>query len=225
MLPIMSKYDLDRESIIQRNKDMYRHFNKLNLIQNRKNLYLPKIKLNKSLTNKEKIKRNNNLILYYIEKNNANFHNKINQIYMRPNKSSLNERIIKNLLKQKKITRENSRKVKLNFLTKTNDKIKKRINNVHPIINHKKLKLEYLESRKIYDLNRKLKPCLSWENNFFTKEDYSYMEKYRNQFSENNKSYRSNKSINNSSSTKKLSKLKKIKYKKLGFSMNTSKIK
>ena len=216
MLSINSPFELDRESIILRNNDMYKHFDKLNLIQNRKNIYLPKINLRKASPNKNRIKNNNNLLLFYIEKENKKLTNKINQIYMRPNKRTLNENILKNFMKQQKYTRENSRKIKLDLLTKTNNEIKKRINNVHPIINHKKLKLEYLESRRIYHLNRKLKPCLSWGNIYFTKEDYSYM----NQFSENNKSR------NNSSSPKKqLIKLQRIKFKKLGLSMNTSKIK
>ena len=216
MVSINSPFELDRESIILRNNNMYKHFDKLNLIQNRKNIYLPKINLRKTSAIKNKIKNNNNLLLFYIEKENKNLTNKINQIYMRPNKRSFNEKIMKNLLKQRKFTRENSRKIKLNLLIKTNNEIKKRINNVHPMINHKKLKLEYLESRRIYHLSRKLKPCLSWGNSYFTKEDYSYI----NQFSENNKSR------NNSSSPKKhLIKLKKIKFKKLGLSISSAKIK
>ena len=214
MLPITPPFEFDKESMIIRNNDMYKHYNKLSLIENRKNIYLPKIKINKFSQNNKNSKRNN-LLLFFIEKENEKLNKKINQINLRQNNKSLDERRINDLLKQKKITRENSRKFNLKLLNKKNIEIKNRIKNVHPIINHNKLKLEYLESRKIYDLNRKIKPCFSFGNSCFTQEDYSYMEKYGNKFSENN-----NKNSNNSSSSKELNKLKKIKIRKLGISLS-----
>ena len=222
MLPIYIPFELDRESMILRNNEMYKHYNILNKIGKRKNIYLPKIQLLRFPPSK--IKNNNhNLNLLSIEKENEKLNNKIVQINMRPNKKTINEKIISNLLKQRKNTRENTRKIKLNLLTKTNNEIKNRIKNVHPFINNKKLKLEYLESRRIYLLNRKLKPCLSWGNSYFTKEDYSYMNKFGKKLSER-KDHNKNHS-NNSSSSKDLIKLKKIKFKKLGLSMSSAKIK
>ena len=215
MLPITTPFELDKESMILRNNNMYKHYNQLNLIQNRKNIYLPKIQLPKSPQNKKKIKINKNLVLFSIEKENEKLNNKINQINKRINNRELNERIFNVFLKKQKSTRANTRKIKYDLLIKTNNEIKNRIKNVHPIINHKTLKLQYLESRRIYHLNRKLKPCLSWGNNYFTKEDYCYMEKFGK---------KKNKSLNNSSSSSKdLIKLKKIKIKKLGFSMSPTK--
>ena len=54
--------------------------------------------------------------------------------------------------------------------------IKKRINNIHPVINHNELNLQYLKTREIYKLNQKLKPCLSCGNNCLTMDDYSIIE-------------------------------------------------
>ena len=223
-------FEFDKESIIQRNKDMYKHYSKLSLIQNRKNAYLPKINIHKFSQNKTKFKSkskkknkinnknktNKNFLLLFVEKDNEKINNKINEINMRPNKKAFNEKILKNLLKQQKYTKEKTQKRKMDLLIKTNNEIKNRIENVHPVINHKNLKLQYLESRRLYHLKRKIKPCLSWGNTFFTKEDYTYMEKYRN------------KSLNNTSSSidiKDIIKLNKIKSKKLGFSMSLTKIK
>ena len=223
MLRINIPFELDRESMILRNKEMYKHYNNLNQIEKRKNIYLPKIELHKFDLNKIKI-NNNNLHLLSIEKDNEKLNNKINQINKRPNKKSINEKIINIILKQRQNTIENTRKIKLGLLIKTNNEIKNRIKNVHPFINNKKLKLEYLESRRIYLLNRKLKPCLSWGNSYFTKEDYSYIEKFGKKFIERNKN-KNHSNNNNSSSSKELIKLKNLKFKKLGLSMSSSIIK
>jgi len=235
-----SPFEFDKESMIQRNKDMYKHFSKLNFIKNRKNTYLPKINIHNVSPNKSKTKSKSksknkvknkiinknkthkNFPLLFIEKDNEILNNRINEIYMRPKKKAFNEKILKNLLKLRKHIRENTRKSNLDLLLKTNNEMKNRIKNVHPVINHKDLKMQYLESRKLYDLKRQLKPCLSWGNTFFTKEDYSYMEKYRNILSDRNKS------LNNTSSSKDIKdiiKLNKIKSKKLGFSMSLTKTK
>ena len=223
MLPIYIPFELDRESMILRNNEMYKHYNILNKIEKRKNIYLPKIQLQRLAPNKIKNNNNNLNLLSSIEKENEKLNNKIIQINMRPNQKSINAKIINNLLKQRKHTRDNTRKIKLNLLLKTNNEIKNRIKNVHPFINNKKLKLEYLESRRIYLLNRKLKPCLSWGNSYFTKEDYSYIKKFDKKLSERNDYNKSH--SNNSSSSKDIIKLKKIKFKKLGLSMSSAKIK
>ena len=213
MLSINVPFELNKESMILRNNDLFKHYDKLNFIKNRKNIYLPKIKIKKHLfsPNNNKSKISKNFLHLTIEKENQKFNNKINEINMRKNKNSLNQKIIKKLLKEKKLSRENNRKMEFDLLAKTNTKILNRIKNVHPIINHKELKLQYLETRKVYHLSRKLKPCFSWEN-IFTKQDYSYMEKFGNT--------KRNNSLNNSSSSNEKIKLIKIRLKKLGLSMN-----
>lgn len=218
MLPLNSPFELDRELIILRNNSMYKHFSKLNLIRNRNNKYLPKIKIKYQNKNKNKI--NNNLLLFSIKKENEALNNKINQIRISRNKKYIIENKNNKILKQRNNTRENVRKYQLDLLIKTNNEIKNRIKNVHPVINHKKLIMDYLESRKIYYLNRKIKPSLSWGNDYFTKEDYSYMEKYENNISEQNK-----KALTKSSFYEKNIKLKRIKLKKLGLSISGTKIK
>ena len=222
MLSIKTPFELNKESMILRNNDMYKHYNKLNLIKNRKNIYLPKINICPFFHNKykniNKNKTNKNLLLFDLDKDNEKFNNRINQIKTRQNKRALNEIIFNVLLKQNKNSRDNRRKIKLDLLIKSNNDIKNRIKNIHPMINHKALKLEYLESRRIYHLNRKLKPCLSWGNIYFTKDDYSYMEKFGKKFHEKNY-----KSSNNSPLSKKIIKLNNIKVKKLGLSMSASK--
>ena len=215
MKSINTPFELNIESMIIRNNEMYRHYNQLNSIKNRKNIYLPKIKIQKKILSPKN--KSKNFSLLSIEKENQKFNSKINEINMRKNKSKINIKLINTLLKQIKTTRENSRKIELDFLTKTNNQYLNRIKNVHPIINHKKLNLQYLESRKVYNLSRKLKPCFSWGNSCLTKEDYSYMEKYGNILSARNKSL--------DDSTNEILKLNKIKLIKLGQSKNATKIK
>ena len=99
MLPITTPFELDKESMILRNNNMYKHYNQLNLIQKRKNIYLPKIQLPKSRQNKKKMKINKNLVLFSIEKENEKLNNKINQINKRTNNRELNERIFNVFLK------------------------------------------------------------------------------------------------------------------------------
>ena len=80
---------------------------------------------------------------------------------------------------------------------KSNIEMQKRIDNVHPVINHHELNKDYLKSRKIYKLNQKLKPCFSQGNNCLTRDDYSYIEKSKESSSSG-------------------AKLNRIKFKKLG---------
>jgi hypothetical protein len=241
-------FELDKESIIQRNKEMYKHYNKLSLIKKRENLYLPKLDLfkksprqinnnsksksksgnkgknknkNKNKSNQKiikQIKPKNNLFLLFLQKDNEILNNKINEINTRPNMKTINEKIIKNLLKLQKHSRDNNRKIQLDTIIKTNNEMKNRIKNVHPMINSKALKLQYLESRKLYNLKRQLKPCLSLGNYFITPEDYICIEKYGNQQMDTNKS------MCKTFSLKEIHKIKKLKNKKLGFSMSCRKI-
>ena len=222
-----SPFEFVKESIIQRNKELYKHYTQLKEIKNRKNLYLPKLSLQKytprNLLNtkykNKSIKHNNNLLLLLFEKDNKILNNKINEIYMRQNKKLLNEKIISNLLKQQKHSKEYKRKKELDLLAKTNTEIKNRIKNVHPIINHKELKMQYLESRRLYQLKRQLKPSLSWGNTCFSQEDYTCLEKYKNKLSERNLS------LNDTSLSKRINKINKMKFKKLGLSMSFTKMK
>ena len=124
--------------------------------------------------------------------------NKIKEISNRPFKKVLPEqKLFFNLINFKKKSRNNVRKQHLEFLVKSSDAIRKRINNINPVINHKALALEYQKTRKIYKLNKKLKPCLSGGNNCLTRDDYSFLEKSKDSFSKDVK-------------------LNKIKIKKLG---------
>ena len=215
MKSINTPFELNIESMIIRNNEMYKHFNQLNSIKNRKNLYLPKIKNQKKILSPKS--KSKNFPLLSIERENQKFSSKINEINMRKSKNKINIKLINTLLKQQKTTREKSRKIELDLLTKTNNQFLNRIKNVHPIINHKKLNLQYLESRRVYNLSRKLKPSFSWGNSCLTKDDYSYMEKYGNVLSARNKS------LNDSSND--IIKLNKIKFIKLGQSKNATKIK
>ena len=204
MLLKKTPFELDRELMILRNNKLLKHYDQLNIIRNRKNLFLPKISSlsnnnifspTKTLGKKFKYKY---LIQLRINAENEQMCNKINEITNRPNKKLSPEKdIFFNLLNFKKKSRNNVRKQHLEFLVKSNDAIRKRINDIHPVINHKELDLEYRKTRKIYKLNKKLKPCFSGGNNCLTRDDYSFLEKSKDSFSKDVK-------------------LNKIKIKKLG---------
>ena len=204
MLLKKTPFELDRELMILRNNKLLKHYDQLNIIRNRKNLFLPKISSlsnnnifspTKTLGKKFKYKY---LIQLRINAENEQMCNKINEITNRPNKKLSPEKdIFFNLINFKKKSRNNVRKHHLEFLVKSNDAIRKRINDIHPVINHKELDLEYRKTRKIYKLNKKLKPCFSGGNNCLTRDDYSFLEKSKDSFSKDVK-------------------LNKIKIKKLG---------
>ena len=206
MLLKNSPFELDKESMILRNNKLLKHYDQLNLIKNRKNLFLPQItspSKNKICSPKKiNIRKNNfkNIFMFQIEKENEKMCNKINEITNRPLKKALKEQnIFKNLLKQKKKSRNKIRKQNMDLLIKSNDEIRKRLINIHPVINHNEFVKNYKKTRKICNLNKKLKPCFSSGNNCLTRDDYSYIEKSRESFSSDVK-------------------LNKIKIKKLGFS-------
>ena len=204
MLLKKTPFELDRELMILRNNKLLKHYDQLNIIRKRKNLFLPKISSlsnnnifspTKTLGKKFNYKY---LIQLRINAENEQMCNKINEITNRPNKKlSPKKDIFFNLINFKKKSRNNVRKQHLEFLVKSNDAIRKRINDVHPVINHKALDLEYRKTRKIYKLNKKLKPCFSGGNNCLTRDDYSFLEKSKDSFSKDVK-------------------LNKIKIKKLG---------
>ena len=126
--------------------------------------------------------------------------NKIIEISNRPLKKVKEEgKLFSDLLKFKKKSRNKIRKLNLDLLVKSNMEIKKRIYNIHPVINHNQLNKQYLKTRQIYNLNKKLKPCLSCGNNCLTRDDYSIIEKSKDSNSPGIKT-------------------KKIKLKKLGLS-------
>ena len=192
MLLKHSPFELDRESMILRNNKLLKHYDQLNLIKNRKNLFLPKI----SSPSKNKIFKN--IFQYKIDQENEKMCNKIESITNRPLKKVLSEQeMFYNLIKFNKKSRNKIRKLNLDLLVKSNDAIRKRINDVHPVINHKELDKQYKKTRKIYKLNKKLKPCFSCGNNCLTRDDYSYIEKSKESSSSG-------------------AKLNRIKFKKLG---------
>ena len=201
-----SPFELDKEFMIQRNNKLLKHYDQLNIIRNRKNLFLPKI----TSPNKNKIfspKRTNmnsnlykNIFQNKIDKENEKICNKLNEISNRPLKNLKTEgKVFSDILNLNKKSRNKIRKLHLNLLIKSNMEIKKRINNIHPVINHNELNLQYLKTREIYKLNQKLKPCLSCGNNCLTRDDYSIIEKSKESISPDIKT-------------------KKIKLQKLGFS-------
>ena len=204
MLLKSSPFELDREAMILRNNKLLKHYDQLNIIRNRKNLFLPKISSlskNNIFSPKKTLGKNfkyKQLIQLKINKENEQMCNKIKEISNRPFKKVLPEqKLFFNLINFKKKSRNNIRKQNFEFLVKSNDAIRKRINDINPVINHKALALEYQKTRKIYKLNKKLKPCLSGGNNCLTRDDYSFLEKSKDSFSKDVK-------------------LKKIKIKKLG---------
>ena len=204
MLLKSSPFELDRESMILRNNKLLKHYDQLNIIRNRKNLFLPKISSlskNNIFSPKKTLGKNfkyKQLIQLKINEENEQMCNKIKEISNRPFKKVLPEqKLFFNLINFKKKSRNNIRKQNFEFLIKSNDAIRKRINDINPVINHKALALEYQKTRKIYKLNKKLKPCLSGGNNCLTRDDYSFLEKSKDSFSKDVK-------------------LKKIKIKKLG---------
>ena len=206
MLLKNSPFELDKESMIMRNNKLLKHYDRLNLIKKRKNLFLPKITSpNKSkLFSPKKTEVKNsmfkNIFQFKINQENEKLCHKINEITNRPMKNIISERqIFANLIKLNKRSRNKIRKHNLELLLKSNDEIRKRINNVHPVINHKELDKEYKKTRKVYRLNQKLKPCFSCGNNCLTRDEYSYIEKSKDSFSSDVK-------------------LDKIKLKKLGVS-------
>ena len=204
MLLKSSPFELDREAMILRNNKLLKHYDQLNIIRNRKNLFLPKISSlskNNIFSPKKTLGKNfkyKQLIQLKINEENEQMCNKIKEISNRPFKKVLPEqKLFFNLINFKKKSRNNVRKQHLEFLVKSNDAIRKRINDINPVINHKALALEYQKTRKIYKLNKKLKPCLSGGNNCLTRDDYSFLEKSKDSFSKDVK-------------------LNKIKIKKLG---------
>ena len=204
MLLKYSPFELDRESMILRNNKLLKHYDQLNLIKNRKNLFLPKISSPtknkicspKKISTKNKIFKN--IFQAKIDQENEKMCNKIESITNRPIKKVLSEQeIFYNLIKFNNKSRNKIRKQNLDLLVKSNDAIRKRINDVHPVINHKELDKQYKKTRKIYKLNQKLKPCFSCGNNCLTRDDYSYIEKSKDSSSSG-------------------AKLNRIKFKKLG---------
>ena len=190
MLLKYSPFELDRESMILRNNKLLKHYDQLNLIKNRKNVFLPKINSpskNKILSPGKISMKNKifkNILQYKIDQENEKMCNKIESITNRPLKKVLSEQeIFNNIIKFNKKSRNKIRKLNLDLLVKSNDEIRKRINNVHPVINHKELDKQYQKTRKIYKLNQKLKPCFSCGNNCLTRDDYSYIEKSKESFS------------------------------------------
>ena len=190
MLLKHSPFELDKESMILRNNKLLKHYDQLNLIKNRKNLFLPKINSpskNKILSPRKMTMKNKifkNIFQYKIDQENEKMCNKIESITNRPIKKVLSEQeMFTNLLNFNKKSRNKIRKLNLDLLVKSNDAIRKRINDVHPVINHKELDKQYKKTRKIYKLNQKLKPCFSCGNNCLTRDDYSYIEKSKESFS------------------------------------------
>ena len=185
-----SPFELDKEFMIQRNNKLLKHYDQLNIIRNGKNLFLPKI----NSPNKNKIfspKRTNinsnlykNIFQNKIDKENEKICNKLNEISNRPLKNLKTEgKVFSDILNLNKKSRNKIRKLHLDLLIKSNMEIKKRINNIHPVINHNELNLQYLKTREIYKLNQKLKPCLSCGNNCLTRDDYSIIEKSKESIS------------------------------------------
>ena len=208
MLLKFSPFELDKEFMIQRNNKLLKHYDQLNIIKNRKNLFLPKITSptkNKIFSPKKIIIKNNlynNIFKSKIERENEKMCNKINEISNRPLKKLKSEvQVFKDLIKLNQKSRNKIRKLNLDLLIKSNMEMKKRINNIHPVINHNELNMQYLKTREIYKLNQKLKPCLSCGNNCLTRDDYSIIEKSKDSISSDIKS-------------------KIIKLKKLGLSKN-----
>ena len=190
MLLKHSPFELDRESMILRNNKLLKHYDQLNLIKNRKNLFLPKVTSpsKNKMCSPRKISTKNklfkNIFQYKIDQENEKMCNKIESITNRPLKKVLSEQeMFYNLIKFNKKSRNKIRKLNLDLLVKSNDAIRKRINNVHPVINHKELDKQYKKTRKIYKLNQKLKPCFSCGNNCLTRDEYSYIEKSKESFS------------------------------------------
>ena len=185
-----SPFELDKEFMIQRNNKLLKHYDQLNIIRNRKNLFLPKITSpNKNkIFSPKRINMNNNLYKNIfqnkINKENEKICNKLNEISNRPLKNIKTEgKVFSDILNLNKKSRNKIRKLHLDLLIKSNMEIKKRINNIHPVINHNELNLQYLKTREIYKLNQKLKPCLSCGNNCLTRDDYSIIEKSKESIS------------------------------------------
>ena len=185
-----SPFELDKEFMIQRNNKLLKHYDQLNIIRNRKNLFLPKItspNKNKIFSPKRTNMNNNlykNIFQNKIDKENEKICNKLNEISNRPLKNLKTEgKVFSDILNLNKKSRNKIRKLHLDLLIKSNMEIKKRINNIHPVINHNELNLQYLKTREIYKLNQKLKPCLSCGNNCLTRDDYSIIEKSKESIS------------------------------------------
>ena len=155
MLLKHSPFELDRESMILRNNKLLKHYDQLNLIKNRKNLFLPKVTSpsKNKMCSPRKISTKNklfkNIFQYKIDQENEKMCNKIESITNRPLKKVLSEQeMFYNLIKFNKKSRNKIRKLNLDLLVKSNDAIRKRINNVHPVINHKELDKQYKKTRK-----------------------------------------------------------------------------
>ena len=129
-----SPFELDKEFMIQRNNKLLKHYDQLNIIRNRKNLFLPKI----TSPNKNKIfspKRTNmnsnlykNIFQNKINKENEKICNKLNEISNRPLKNLKTEgKVFSDILNLNKKSRNKIRKLHLYLLIKSYMEIKKEL--------------------------------------------------------------------------------------------------
>ena len=118
-----SPFELDKEFMIQRNNKLLKHYDQLNIIRNRKNLFLPKI----TSPNKNKIfspKRTNmnsnlykNIFQNKINKENEKICNKLNEISNRPLKNLKTEgKVFSDILNLNKKSRNKIRKITFRFI-------------------------------------------------------------------------------------------------------------
>ena len=163
MLLKNSPFELDKESMIIRNNKLLKHYDQLNLIKKRKNLFLPKIvsPLQSKMFSPKQININNNVFKNIfqsrIDRENEKMNNKIIEISNRPMKKvKEDEQFFFNLIKLNKKSRNKIRQQNMDLIVKSNIEIRKRISNVHPVINHNELNQQYLKSRKVYKLKKKI---------------------------------------------------------------------
>ena len=178
-------FELDHTSTYLRNRDMHIYYQKLNKINHRKKSFFPKLKL-RSLSNKKKIVGQQPLKFathsiyekYVIKRDNTIIYNKLDRIHNRSSKAIDDEAQIKKYLNIKKNTREGVRRIKENLLKETNQKIRKHLYQIRPVLNTHKLKNDFLVTREYFNNLKKLKPSQSVGDIFLTKNESNRFEKY-----------------------------------------------
>lgn len=183
MLSNAIRFENDKNAILIRNHEMHKHYNQLNSIKNRKNIYLPNI------PSKNGTSRNTLIIpgsqaseaKLLAEKDNKILFGKIQEIKHRANQAIKDDELISKYLRIKKNTRDNVRKIKTDLLVKTNEGIKQRIKNVKPVINPIKMLRDFSDSRKYCNNLRKIHPSMSASDIYITKDESYLVQKYNNE--------------------------------------------
>lgn len=168
--------ELNSQLIYLRNRELYSHFNRINQIKARKNIYKfkkidickPKNPLSSSSESQLKIKRDNLIMA-----------TRLDGIDRRKNKILADDMTVKFYID---LFSKNSNTVKkrlANELTEANHIYKQRLKSQRPVIDDKKLKEQFDTNRIHYNIMRKIKPSSSCGNIYITPAESARIREYQ----------------------------------------------